>query len=99
MSKKIVNPFGKGTAMFKILATLIRTKKPLLPEEIAKRSKVRLKTTKNMLSAMANKFHSVPMIRVGTCLTRTADGFMVEQCEPNPNAKRPARGKSGQREA
>lgn len=88
----LVNPFKKGTAMGKLFDTLSRARRPLTADEVARHAKVRKATARNMLAAMRNPMHNVPMRKVGVQVRRAGDGFLAESCKAEPDAKRPPRG-------
>lgn len=89
MSKKNRNPFREGSQNRKVMDVLLRHKKPLTIRELAKRAKVSLGRTAQVLAAMRNPFHNSAARKAGLSVEVEGDGFVVRQIEPEPNARRP----------
>ncbi|MCZ7645927.1 MAG: hypothetical protein M5U26_11695 [Planctomycetota bacterium] len=89
MAKKSQNPFREGSLNRKIMDVLLRNKKPLPVREIAKRAKVSLGRTAQVLAALRNPFHNSAARKAGLSVEIEGDGFVIRQVEPEPNARRP----------
>lgn len=82
-------PYGMETKMRRLYAALARTTKPLPLKEVARRAKVTLRTTINMLVAMRSKFHGASLRRAGVEVAMVGDGFRLQARVPDPDARRP----------
>jgi len=98
MSSKLENPCRPGTAAFAAVAVLMRSKgKRIDAKEIAKRSRLKLEQSNQVLNALTNPFHNSALRRAGFALKRDNGTFSLGRCEPEPNAHRPKPKKKAKR--
>ena len=91
MSKAIQNPYRVGSMNHKVVSVLLRAKGALDAGEIAKRARIPLGKTAQVLAALRNPFHNATARRAGLSLEIEGDGFVARQVEPDPNARRPSK--------
>lgn len=83
-------PYRQGSSMRTVFSVLARSRTPLAAREVVRRSKIKATTARNHLSAMTNPFHCSSLRRAGVAVVRSEDGYALQACEADPNAKRPA---------
>lgn len=90
MSKN-ANPYTTGTMNHKVVTVLLRAKGPLDVREIAKRAKLTLGRTAQVLAALRNPFHNSAGRKAGVSIESEDQGFVVRKVAPDADAKRPSR--------
>ncbi len=89
MSKKATNPFREGSMNHKVVGALLRAKGPLGVREIAKRAKVSLGKTSQVLAALRNPFYNSAARKAGLSIEAEGNGFVARHVTPDPDARRP----------
>ncbi len=87
------NPYRPQSMNHKVVGVLLRTSKPLGLLEIAKRSKVPMGRTAQVLAALRNPFHNAVARRAGLAVDFEGEGFVAKKVKPDPDARRSAKQK------